>query len=131
MNSRLKMENFMKQLLAVLFGVSVLVSTAVAVERPRELSKKELTALLEKATTPQDHARLAGHYEAKAKKYEAEAAEHADMAKMYRARPTASESKRPMAPDTAAHCDYIAESLSKAAKEAHLLATSHEQMTKK
>ena len=121
----------MKHALAVLFGVLLFVTNAVTVERPHELSKKEVTQLLQKASTPQDHARLASHYEAKAKKFEAEAAEHADMAKMYRARPTASESKRPMAPDTAAHCDFIAESLGKAAKEAHLLATAHERVAVK
>jgi hypothetical protein len=52
------------------------------------------------------------------------------MAKMYRAQPTASEIKRPAAADTIAHCDSIAESLAKAAKEAKALATSHQDMAK-
>lgn len=52
------------------------------------------------------------------------------MAKIYRARPTASELKRPMAPDTVAHCDYVAESLQKAAKKSRALATEHEKMAK-
>jgi hypothetical protein len=119
-----------KHLLGVLFGVLLIVGTGVAVERPRELSKKEVKQLLEKAQTPQDHLRLAAHFEAKARKYEAEAAEHADMAEMYRAKPTSSEVKRPMAPDTAAHCDYVVESLQKAAKEARALASEHEKMAK-
>lgn len=120
----------MKHLLAVLLSIFLVAVSAIAVERPRELSKKELKQLLEKTNTPQDHLRLAGHYEAKARKYEADAAEHADMAKMYRARPTASESKRPMAPDTAAHCDFLADSLGRAAKEARALASEHEKMAK-
>lgn len=120
----------MKQILGMFLAALLIIGTGVAVERPRELSKKEVKQLLEKAQTPQDHLRLAAHYEAKARKYEADAAEHAEMAKMYRARPTASELKRPMAPDTAAHCDYVAESLQKAAKESRALATEHEKMAK-
>lgn len=120
----------MKHSLGVLFAVLLIIGIGAAVERPRELSKKEVKQLLEKAQTPQDHLRLAAHYEAKARKYEADAADHAEMAKMYRARPTASELKRPMAPDTAAHCDYVAESLQKAAKESRALATEHEKMAK-
>ena len=121
----------MKHLLAVLFVVALVVTSGVAVEPARELSKKEVQQLLEKASTPKDHLRLAGHYEAKATKYEADAAEHAEMAKMYRARPTASEMKRPMSPDTAAHCQFLAESLGKAAKEARAVAAAHEDMAKK
>lgn len=121
----------MKCILAVLVGLGLLVTSGVAAERPRELSKKEIKVLLAKANTPQDHLRLARHYEAMAKKYEAESTEHADMAKMYRAQPTASEMKRPMAPDTAAHCEFIAESLGKAATEARALAVAHEAMAKK
>lgn len=120
----------MNRLLVVLLGILSFVALGFAVERPRELSKKELQKLLTTASTPQDHLRLAGHFEAKAKKYEAEAASHAESAKMYRAKPTVSEVKRPMAPDTAAHCDYLAESLGKAAKEARALAAAHEAMAK-
>lgn len=121
----------MKRLLAVLVGLLLFVTSGVAAERPREISKKELKELLAKANTPQEHLRLARHFEAKAKKYEAESTEHADMAKMYRAQPTASEMKRPMSPDTAAHCEFLAESLGKAAKEAQALAVAHEEMAKK
>jgi len=121
----------MKRLLTVLFGLLLLATGGLAVDRPRELSKKELKELLAKAMTPQDHLRLAGHFEAKAKKYEAEASEHVDMARMYRVQPTASESKRPMSPDTAAHCDYVAESLTKAAKESRAMAAAHQEMAKK
>ena len=122
----------MTRIVAALIGVGLLFATGVsAAERARELSKKDVRELLVKASTPQEHLRLASHYEAKAKHYEAEAIEHAEMAKMYRAQPTTSEVKRPMAPDTAAHCDFISESLLKAAKEAKALAASHEQMAKK
>ncbi len=121
----------MKRRLAVLFGALLLAGGSLAAERTRELSKKDLNALLAVAKTPRDHLRLADHFEAKALKYEAEAAEHAESAKGYRARPTGSEQKHPMSPDTAAHCDYLADSLGKAAKEARKLAAAHESVAKK
>ena len=121
----------MKRLLGALFGVLLFLASGMAAERPRELSKSELKTLLAKATTPQGHLRLAQHFEAKAKKYEAESLEHAELAKLYRAQPRISETKRPMAPDTAAHCDFIAEGLSKAAKEARAMGEAHSAMAKK
>jgi hypothetical protein len=117
--------------LAALFGIVLFMTSGMAAERPGELSKSELKALLAKASTPQEHLRLARHFEAKAKQYEAESLEHAEMAKLYRARPTTSETKRPMAPDTAAHCDLVSENLSKAASEARALAQAHSAMAKK
>jgi len=82
----------------------------------------EARALYEKKIT---------EYTAKAKQYEAEAAEHADMAKAFRARPTPSETKRPGGADTAAHCESMADSLAKAAKEARAMASMHEELAKK
>ena|SRR5437764_1368456 len=120
----------MKRLVVVLLTALLAIASASAAQQKVELSKKEVKQLLEKASTPQDHMKLARHYTAKAKQYEAEAAEHADMAKMYRAQPTASETKRPGAADTAAHCEFIADSLTKAAKETRALAATHEQMAK-
>ena len=120
-----------KTLAALLFGIVMLTAGGIAAEPARALSSKELKTLLAKASTPQEHLRLASHFQAKANLYEAEAAEHADSAKAYRAKPTTSEMKHPMAPDTAAHCDYLADSLAKAAKEAHALAAAHEAMAKK
>ena len=120
----------MKYLLVLSFAAVLLTTAEGAAQRSGELSKKELKVLLTKAVTPQDHLRLARHYEAKAKQYEAESAEHAEMAQMYRAQPTVSETKRPGAPDTAAHCTSISESLALAAKEARALASNHQEMGK-
>ena len=53
------------------------------------------------------------------------------MAKTYRARPTASETKRPGATDTASHCQTLSENLAKAAKEARTLSEAHAEMAKK
>jgi hypothetical protein len=120
----------MKRLVVLLFAAVLLTTVAGAARRSGELSKKELKVLLANASAPQDHVRLARHYEAKAKQYETESAEHAEMAKMYRKQPPASETKRPGAADTAAHCESISESLARAAKEARALAASHEQMAR-
>jgi hypothetical protein len=120
----------MRNLFTIALTVLGLAVAGISAERPRELSRKELTALLASAATPQQHLRLAAHFEAKTLRYEADAEDHASSAKAYRAKPTASEIKRPMAPDTAAHCDYLVESLTKAAKEARALANAHAAMAK-
>jgi len=50
---------------------------------------------------------------------------------MYRARPTVAETKRPAGPDTAAHCEFLADNLHKAANEARALSAAHAEMAKK
>ncbi len=100
----------------------MVVTTASGPQRTGELSKKEVHALLADARMPQDHLRLDGHCEAKAKQYEAESAEHAEMAKMYGAQPSAS--------DTAAHCQALSATLVQAAKDARALASSEKQIAK-
>ena len=121
----------MKRLFTILIMSTLITTAGLAAESTKMMSMKEVKALIEKASTPADHNKLAQYYRLQADKLDAEANEHADMAKMYRARPTASEVKRPMSPDTAAHCDYIAESLRKAASEARALSTAHAEMAKK
>jgi hypothetical protein len=74
--------------------------------------------------------KLSKHYLAIAAQYEAQAADHAAEAGVYRKGPNPSESKRPGAPDTALHCDRLAENLLAAAKEARAIAADHEAMAK-
>lgn len=122
----------MKGLITLVVGIIMIFGNlAPAAGQAWSLSKKEVRALLQKATTPSDHLRLSRHFQAEAEKLEAKAQEHAELAKLYRARPTASELKRPMAPDTARHCEYFAESLGKAAKEARAMASAHADIAKK
>jgi len=92
------------------------------------LSEKELRALIGTARSAADHLKLARHFAAIADRYDADAAEHEEMAKAYRARPTPSETKRPGAPDTAAHCDRLAEFAKNSAREARALAAEHRAM---
>ena len=122
----------MKTIFAVLMTSMLIGTTGVAAESTNKmLSKKEVRSLVETASTPADHNKLAHHYALQAMKLDAEADEHANMAKMYRARPTVAETKRPAGPDTAAHCEFLADNLHKAANEARALSAAHAEMAKK
>ncbi|MBS1985938.1 MAG: hypothetical protein JST16_17390 [Bdellovibrionales bacterium] len=97
----------------------------------KTLSKKQLAELVATAKTAADHRKLAEHYRAAAAKHEAEAKEHVELAAKYRANPTASETKRPGAPDTASHCMTFAEHCRKQAAIMNEMAAMHEEMAKK
>jgi hypothetical protein len=120
----------MKSFLIVLVSSVVLSVVGLAAEPARPLTKKEAMQLAASANTPADHLRLAKYFELKADKLEAEAKEHGEMAQIYRARPTASLTKRPGAVDTAAHCERLSQDLAQAAKDAKTLAGDHEAMAK-
>ena len=97
---------------------------------PNLLSSKQVRELVANAKSPDDHAKLARHFLALAEKYETDAADHKALADASRKSPTASETKRPGAPDTAAHCDRFARLAADAAKEARALAAAHERLAK-
>ena len=86
--------------------------------------------LITNAKTPTEHRKLAKHFAAVAARYDADATDHVAEAKAYRSAPNASESKRPGSPDTAAHCDRLADAARNAATAARDLARDHEQMAK-
>ena len=93
------------------FGVAALVGGSLilspngsAQHSSKILSRKQLADLVSTAKTADDHRKLAEHYRAMATQHEVEADEQVELAAKYRANPTASESKRPGAPDTASHC---------------------------
>ena len=89
------------------------------------LETAELRRLVQEAPTSESHARLERHYLALATRFERDANQHRGLAVAYRAEPTASESKRPGAPDTAVHCERLAERVSRMAAEARGLAARH------
>jgi hypothetical protein len=109
-------------------------ASAASIPAPAErrsgdpLQAAELKALIESATSPTDHQKLARHFSALAARYDSDAAAHQALAQALRAGPNPSETKRPGAPDTAAHCERLASLASQAAAEARQLATAHEQM---
>jgi hypothetical protein len=94
------------------------------------LGGKEVRDLIANAKTPAEHRRLAKHFETVAARYGADAADHVAEAKAYRSAPSASESKRPGSPDTAMHCDRLADAARNAATAARELARDHEKMAK-
>mgnify|MGYP007073290803 CR=1 FL=1 len=92
------------------------------------LSKAELKKLISTASTPQDHERIANHFEAKADQLEAEAKEHEELAAEYSARPNPHGAKHPMSGRAANHCKFFAKKFREAAKEARALARDHQEM---
>ena len=94
------------------------------------LNKAELKKLIATASTPQDHERIANHFDAKAAELEAEAKEHAELAAAYRANPNIHESKHPGSPQTFAHCDSLARTTRAAAHDARQLAADHRALAK-
>ena len=120
----------MRNVIAVIITGTVLTISGFAAQANGTLTNKEVMQLTASAKTPEEHMRLARHFQAKADKLEAEAKEHADMARNYRANPTASKTKRPGASDTASHCETLSQDLAKAARDARALAADHEAMAK-
>jgi hypothetical protein len=94
------------------------------------LTRQELKTLIASAKTPQDHERIAKHFDAEAVQLDAEATEHKDLAAEYKANPTIQEMKHPMSGQTAGHCQFFADELHKAAQEARQLAADHREMAK-
>jgi len=92
------------------------------------LTSSQVKALIASAKTPADHVKLQKHFLALAAKHEADAVEHAAEAQAYRKNPSFLDSKNPVGPGTAAHCDRFAELDREAAKEARDLASAHEHM---
>ena len=119
----------MKKTFMVLMASMLLATVGLAAEQ-KTLSKEEVRTLIQTASTPAEHNKLAEHYGLQADKLEAQSNEHAEMAKLYRARPNASAMKHPMGPDTASHCEYLAANLHKAAAEARALSAAHAEMAK-
>ena len=94
------------------------------------LAKAELKKLIATASTPQDHERIAKHFDAKAAQYEADAKDHEELAAEYTSRPTGHDQKHPMSGLTAEHCLYFAKEARRTAEEARKVAADHRQMAK-
>ena len=117
-------------------GVRMLVMLALAAlstsapAMTQTLSTSELKKLTSTAATPQQHERIAQHYDAKAVQLEAEAKEHESLAAEYKKNPTGHEQKHPMSGQTSDHCKFFADKFREAAKQARQLAADHRQMAK-
>jgi hypothetical protein len=112
---------------AIALAASVAAFAADAPKSTDLLTSKQLKDLVAAAQTPADHVKLQKHFFALAAKYEAEAAEHTDLAQTYRKPPTGrlmpgSAGKR------AEHCDRLTQLFRDAARGARDLAGDHGQM---
>lgn len=112
----------------VLLATAALITTPLATAQT--LSKAELKKLVATASTPQDHERIAKHFDAKAAQYETDAKDHEELAAEYKANPTGHEQKHPMTGLTAEHCLYFAKEARRAAEEARKVAADHRAMAK-
>lgn len=105
----------------------------VQAEHGTLLSKQELRSLVESATTPEAHQRLAEHYQAHAALLEAEAEKHEASAASFRAYArTGGVSPKGAAIAAswrnAEHCDKSAEKLRRTAQEERALAGDHRRL---
>ena len=112
----------------VLLATAALLTTPLATAQV--LGKAELKKLVATASTPQQHERIAKHFDAKAAQYETDAKDHEELAAEYSANPTGHEQKHPMSGLTAEHCRYFAKAARSAAVEARQIAADHRQMAK-
>ena len=114
----------------VLLVISVAAGVAIAAESMPMMSKGEVKELVTKASTPQEHRRLAEYFTHKAEMMDSEAVEHDDLAKEYAKNPGVAAMKMPGSGRTASHCKYFAQAARKAAAEDRAIAAAHEQMAK-
>jgi hypothetical protein len=109
-------------------AMSVELSAAAKSKSGDLLTSTQVKALIATANTPAQHVKLQNHFLALAAKYDGDATEHAAEAQAYRKNPSFMDSKHPVNPGTAAHCDRFAELDRESAKAARELASAHEHM---
>ena len=86
-----------------------------------EQQEEEITQLIETASTPEDHMKIAGFYEKEAAKMEEKALTHTSMADAYKLR------SKPL-PGMAKHCTNLSKKYEEAAKEYSDMANEHRKM---
>lgn len=127
----MRLENTTQKITRRCSSLLLIVLTAaltLAAQSVPTMSKAEAKQLIAKASTPEDHHRLAAYFTQKAEKMESEAVEHEELAKEYSNNPGIHAMKHPMSGNTAAHCKYFATAARKAAAEDRALALAHNKM---
>jgi len=104
--------------------------TTLPLASAQVLSKAELKKLVATANTPQDHERIAKHFDAKAAQYETDAKDHEELASEYAKSGDTHAQKHPNSGLTAEHCRHFAAQARRAAEEARRLAADHRTMAK-
>jgi hypothetical protein len=85
--------------------------------------EEEISQLIETASTPEDHMKIAGFYEKEAAKLEQKANSHAAMADAYRRR------TKPI-PGMVQHCSNLSQKYKDSAEEYRAMASEHTKMAK-
>jgi hypothetical protein len=112
-------------------ALALFVSTLAAAQNtPERWTAKDLKQAISTAKTADDHKQIAQYYIAKAARAESEAKEHEELAEIYRKSPNLHEQKHPMSPETAGHCQWLAERNREIAQKNRDLARMHEDMAK-
>jgi hypothetical protein len=103
-------------------------SIAFGVTMPQSInSDKDLKTALKAAKTPEDHARIAAYYRAKADGLDAQATGYEQAAQNLRSGPAV---KNISSPTTAAHYEYTAKEFREQAQNTRALAESQGQMAR-
>jgi len=113
----------------ILAFVVPLVAGAQA-KSPQSWTTKDLKQAIATAKTAADHKNIAAYYTADAERLEAQAKDHAELAELYRKSPNLHEQKHPMSPNTAGHCQLLADRYKEMAQNERELAKLHEEMAK-
>ena len=113
-----------------LLAILTFAGWAMADEAGASMSKAEAKELIAKATSAQDHHRLAVYFTAKAANMEAEAVEHDELAVEYEKHPGVGARRDPMSAKSAGHCHYFAKVARQAAEQDRAMAAAHEGMAR-
>ena len=111
----------------ILFAVAAALNTSLAIAQT--LNKSDLKVLVGTANTPQDHERIAAHFDVNAAELDEEAKDHDELASNYAASPNGFDRKYPMSGLAAEHCTSFATKARDAAKAAPQSAADHRQMS--
>lgn len=101
--------------------VAVMVVSIISGAIGKASEEEEMSKLIETASTPEDHMKIAGFYEKEAAKLEEKANSHAAMADAYRRR------TKPV-PGMAQHCSNLSKKYKDAAAEYRAMASEHTKM---
>lgn len=119
------MRAFRNYTIAALIVMGLAASVPLQAQQASDLlPKKEVHELAMTAKTPAEHAKLQKHFLALAAKYDAEAADHTELAQDY-LKPQAGRLMPGSPKLRAQHCDRLSASLKAAAKDARELAAEH------
>jgi len=107
--------------LVIILIAAVMVVSFISGAIGKASEEEEMSKLIETASTPEDHMKIAGFYEKEAARLEEKANSHAAMAEAYRRR------TKPI-PGMVQHCSNLSKKYKDAAAEYRAMASEHMKM---